>query len=249
MSRAAFAEVYDLRDAVNAAFSRFVDRQNEGELSALLALARNAKGKYRRRAAFARLDQGTTDSRYAAARSVATDAFGAQAVDAIVVPARALLDEAYGRLLELRKSFDAALDVLAQDAEVAPGDPLCVDAVWTASYSSQGFGASRYARGAADDLASGYRALGVPVEVRRVVHGSSVESWEVWANVASMVDREIVRRRKVSLRDWMRDCLRRGQNPRVYNPFLPHGLEHKLGLDYYGNDLPAATGEGREVRA
>jgi hypothetical protein len=31
--------------------------------------------------------------------------------------------------------------------------------------------------------------------------------------------------------------LKKGVNPRVYMPFLPHGIEQQLGLDYFGNDL------------
>ncbi len=43
-----------------------------------------------------------------------------------------------------------------------------------------------------------------------------------------------------SLRDWVKGCWRRGVNPRVYSPYLPHEFEQQNGLDYFGNDLKKA---------
>ena len=39
-----------------------------------------------------------------------------------------------------------------------------------------------------------------------------------------------------SFKDQIKSCWKRGVNPRVYNPFLPAGLEEKLGLDYFGGE-------------
>lgn len=38
----------------------------------------------------------------------------------------------------------------------------------------------------------------------------------------------------VSLKEWVRLCWKRGVNPRVFNPYLPHGFEEKNGLDFFG---------------
>lgn len=41
-----------------------------------------------------------------------------------------------------------------------------------------------------------------------------------------------------TIREQVKMCWGRGINPRVYCPFLPHGYEGKVGLDFFGNDLP-----------
>jgi hypothetical protein len=41
--------------------------------------------------------------------------------------------------------------------------------------------------------------------------------------------------------EFMRRCWARAWNPRVLDPFLPAGLEDKLGLDYQGRDKHATA--------
>ena len=42
----------------------------------------------------------------------------------------------------------------------------------------------------------------------------------------------------LELRTVVKNMMKRGTNPRVFYPMLPHGYEAKMGLDYFGNDLP-----------
>ncbi len=44
----------------------------------------------------------------------------------------------------------------------------------------------------------------------------------------------------VPLVDWVQACWKRGVNPRVYDPFLPHGFEQRHGLDFHGNRKPSS---------
>jgi len=44
------------------------------------------------------------------------------------------------------------------------------------------------------------------------------------------------RRPGPTLREQVRLCWKRGVNPRVYSPFLPHGYEQSVGLDYFGGE-------------
>jgi hypothetical protein len=49
---------------------------------------------------------------------------------------------------------------------------------------------------------------------------------------------EVLRRLPgLTMREWLKRCMQLGANPRVYNPFLPHGTEERLGLDHFGNDV------------
>ena len=60
----------------------------------------------------------------------------------------------------------------------------------------------------------------------------------VEAAVADAFEVEVLKRLPgLTLREWLKRCMQLGANPRVYNPFLPHGLEARLGLDYFGNDV------------
>jgi len=55
------------------------------------------------------------------------------------------------------------------------------------------------------------------------------------------LDVELIRHRSgLTLREFVKGCWRRGLNPRVYNPFLPHGLEERLGVTYQGRDVESA---------
>jgi hypothetical protein len=84
-------------------------------------------------------------------------------------------------------------------------------------------------------------SFGVKARVERVVRPSTViksglVSFQVTAMVSDSIDVEIIKNKQESLRDWLKNCWKRGVNPRVYNPWLPPGLEDKMGLDYFGNE-------------
>lgn len=152
-------------------------------------------------------------------------------------------------------ALEAALTSFAPAAEIHPGEPRLFDTIWTTTYSSQGFGAEGYARGAAEGRADVARHAGVGAEVRRVerdvpasnllrtfLRTSKLVDYEVWVSVSSDVDMEILRRRPgPTMREWVRLCWKRGVNPRVLNPFLPHGYEERAGLDYHGGEVAPRT--------
>lgn len=170
----------------------------------------------------------------AALRGLATKKLGATWLDLF----KPTYDEAL-RLVDrqgvARRRVDELLRALAQEAEVTPGSEwLVVDEAWASSYGSQGLGAAAYARGAMELAADAARAAGVEVEVRLV---DDEETYRVLARVAEQVDVEILKRKALPLREQVRMCWKRGVNPRVYNPFLPHGYEERAGLDFFGGEV------------
>jgi hypothetical protein len=154
-----------------------------------------------------------------------------------------------------RYRIEAELHELAPVTPIHPGEPRLYSTHHASSYSSQ-TAAFSYAKSRAELDADDARTAGLPVEVRPIVEKSpsmiSVgkvhvsERAEVWVPVAEQLDLEILRRRpKLSLREQVRLCWKRGANPRVYNPFLPHGYEEREAIDMQGNDLRAAKTLGR----
>ena len=123
--------------------------------------------------------------------------------------------------------------------------PLDLRSTW--DYSSQGFSALRYAEGAVEFTADVARSLGfvdgVDLVVQRVPYHET-EACLAAVRVEDAIDVEIVKRSPPpSLREQVRLAWKRGVNPRVYNPFLPHGFEEREGLDYFGGDLRAERAE------
>lgn len=139
------------------------------------------------------------------------------------------------------------LDRLAQTLIPKTGSLwTSVRTVWGSTYNTQGFGANAYARGAAQNYALNFEALGLEtqvVEVKRPrpkfpsMHYVHTSDWEVQVK-ASYVDIEIAKRKPtLSLRDWVKACWAKQLNPRVFDPWLPHDLEARLGIDYQGRDV------------
>jgi len=110
----------------------------------------------------------------------------------------------------------------------------------TYAYNSQGWGASKYARNAAEAILDRVRAMGHEGEIREVNHKNKKgevynTAYQVWINTTSLG--VILLKEQpfdVDLVEWVRKCWKRGVNPRVYNPFLPVGFEEKHGLNYFG---------------
>lgn len=155
------------------------------------------------------------------------------------------IDDAQRQQREIERE---ALETLADQAEVRSGDKqLILYTAWSSTYSSQGFGATSYARGAAEQHADVVRFYNIAVDVVEV-NACSVESWpnssmrwadfNVVVHVESELDVEILQRKPgLPLREQVRLCWKRGVNPRVYNPYLPAGYEEKVGLDYHGGEV------------
>jgi hypothetical protein len=170
------------------------------------------------------------------------------------------VDAAYeARKIDL-KAIDDRLSDLAESAELRVGTELVsYYRSYVSTYATQGNGCVSYARNAAEMTAQQPRFYGVdarvaPVEFEKkdppVRFGTSrgIFYFEVSIQVESSLDAEIIRRRPgPTLRDELKMALKIGINPRVLNPFLPHGIEEKLGLDYLGNDLPTYVATQRST--
>lgn len=131
--------------------------------------------------------------------------------------------------------IDHNLDKLAPFVEIRRSAALILfEKVSTYRYASQTDRVG-YARRTAEMSASRLRTLGVDAVVERVG-----DVFEVRAHVEDMIDVEALKRYPPpSLREWVASCWQNGINPRVLNPFLPHGYEAKVGLDYQGRDVSA----------
>lgn len=148
-----------------------------------------------------------------------------------------------------RETLKKRLDELAEQIEIMDDMKLADKALWTlygsrstGDYSTQGFGAETYARGAAKNLLADIEVHGIECEIREdrrepnTCCGWSMPSvtFQVYAACDEMVC-EIVRRKPgISLVEWVRRSWAMGCNPRVSQPFLPVGFEEKHGLDYFG---------------
>lgn len=149
-----------------------------------------------------------------------------------------------------------ALPGIAKDAAIlahptAPDTMLKVDEVWSSSYASQGFSAEQYAKGSAEMIADRLRLAGIPCVVERyspadALTGPRVSTsarFLVRAAVWCDVDVELCEHLPApSLRQQVALSWQRGLNPRVFNPFLPHGYEQSVGLDYQGRDVAPSKG-------
>ena len=163
---------------------------------------------------------------------------------------RPLFKAAQEELRFLRSEINAIehdMNQIAKTLLPVPGTKwLRLKTVHGSTYRSQGYGANAYAKNAAEIIAM---EAGAVVEAKVVTipterpkfpsyHYVHTDNYEVQVLVDSEVDLELVRRRPpMGLRDWMKACWSKGMNPRVYNPFLPHGLEQKYGIDYQGRDV------------
>lgn len=150
-------------------------------------------------------------------------------------------DALYHELGRLKK----LLDELAPLAELRRGDEWHhLDSRRAGDYPSQGYGALKYAEGSVQLVADVARVEGfvdgVDLVVLTSATGGEYNDDVVIAavRVADAVDAEILRRcPPPSLREQVRLCWKRGINPRVFSPWLPHGYEEREGLDFFGRDL------------
>jgi hypothetical protein len=170
---------------------------------------------------------------------------GAALGDTIAAKYKPLFNERADALYREVSRLKKLLDELAPLAEVRRGDEWYhLDSRRAGDYRSQGYGAIKYAEGSVQLMADVARVEGFVDGVDLVVLTARDYDDVVIAavRVADAVDAEILRRcPPPSLREQVRLCWKRGVNPRVFNPFLPHGYEEKAGLDFFGRDLRAST--------
>lgn len=151
-------------------------------------------------------------------------------------------------LLQREKELGKRANELAEDLQVHPGEKrLKLKEYSSTTYSTQGYGAISYAQNNAKIASLEAETHGVKSEVVEVDRGcvkrhwpihdsSAMKDFQVWVFVEDELDVEILRRKPVSLREHIKACWKHGINPRVMNPYLPYGIEEKLGLDYFGNE-------------
>ena len=133
------------------------------------------------------------------------------------------------------------IDLVSSDTSV---EAYAVD---SSRYSTQGWSSNKYAREDAEMYAETLRGQGLRAEIE-VTRGEPYQTYGGGTNCVvyykvmawcSETMIEVAKRKPTqSLRDWLKSCWKRGCNPRVMNPYLPEGLEEKLGIDYFGNDVP-----------
>lgn len=170
---------------------------------------------------------------------------------------KALQDKYQPLMRELVNRFDAPVET-AEAACVAAAEsaPIPASTEWVfyhrsygSCYASQGFGQLKYTRQAAENAADLARFYNIPVEVREVNRHSykscnwtmETADYEVWVKTTELGAEVLRRKPGPGLRDWLKACWKRGVNPRVYDPFLPHGLEERLGLDYFGGETASVN--------
>lgn len=140
-----------------------------------------------------------------------------------------------------RDKLGEALNDALMAAPLSPGPEREWRRIADTDYNSQ-TNRHAYAKGSALMLLDVAELAGVkgrveeysaPVSERYVSTG-----WRVLVEVAEDLDLLILAKMPgPPLREQVRRCWARGVNPRVYNPFLPHGYEERVGLDYFGGEV------------
>jgi hypothetical protein len=151
-------------------------------------------------------------------------------------------DETERRETALRES--AAAEIIPR-VDQGHAEPYKSYLFTSACYGSQGWGAAKYARGEATLWALKAQHYGVRAEVvelrnepyQSAYGGGSHVEYGVRCDTNELGHAVLERLPALSLRDWVKACWANQINPRVLDPFLPHGIEEKLGVDYFGRDI------------
>lgn len=157
-------------------------------------------------------------------------------------------------LSALREQQTALLMALQGEAEALPVPRaegwLELQVVSGGSYHTQGFGANKYARDAAEDIADKARNHGLEAEVRVLRSSTSsglssygYEDYGVYAKTTEFGKVILRYKTELPLREQVKHCLQRGANPFTYVPFLPQDYLEKVGLDAWGNEVRPALAE------
>ncbi len=228
-----FDDLLSERDILQSAYNDFFDTKTaqQNALEAALVSAAKAKGAKKAKPEDVYLLLSKTEI------SAVRDPFQRAWDDGL---------EAVNGPLEANK---LALHTAAVSAEFSPLELraryVLVKSCWVSSYRSQGFGAVGYARNQAESYADKARLYDVKTDIRMVSNPNQlteIESFDVFAFVADgragERDVELLRYKpEETLREWVRKQWLRGSNPRVSMPFLAHGYEESVGLDFFGGEL------------
>lgn len=136
-----------------------------------------------------------------------------------------------------QKAWDEELLTLAETTEIPITEEMTlVDSVH-AHYPNQ-TSPHTYSRALAEAKADYARKYGIEVEVKfyrdEYLPGKFSDKYEVYMKTTPMGWEILQRRPGVGIVEWVRLCWKRGANPRVFQPFLPHGFEEKHGITYQG---------------
>jgi len=169
--------------------------------------------------------------------------------------ARSGLRDALMSEYERRKeALDAQITQLVSSLDVRPGsEKKVMTRVDLMPFRSQGYGADKYARTKAEMIAAEAAEHGVESEVVPIPWPPMPDNqgpapkgpmgYQVVTYVKDESDAWLLALKpRWELKETVRQCWKRGVNPRVYLPHLPHGFESEVGIDYQGNDLEV-TGE------
>lgn len=126
---------------------------------------------------------------------------------------------------ERRKVIEAEMFKSVEAEGIQPSaEPVLVHSVCEHAYQSQGYGARKYARGAATLSMLELEAVGVKAEVREIPHKydwGTLLYYEVWA-WTSEPEKYRFLPSKLTMRDAAKACWRMNCNPKVIYPFLDH---------------------------
>lgn len=103
------------------------------------------------------------------------------------------------------------------------------------AYSSQGYGAEKYAECYAGISAEFLKAQGIPAKVERV-EGPLGGAYAVYAETDKAGVDILLNRPGLPLREVVKHCWKQGCQPRVFFWWLPHDFETSAGLDYFGGE-------------
>lgn len=179
-------------------------------------------------------------------------------VDALLPEFReAAIAEEKERAREWRIPWDQEGALLEEQLDKAAESlPLPVTTDWnlvyelSENYFSTQTNSGSYSKGLVEWEAEKLRRVGIDAQVRGSVKPPEFSQvagfpcrrtiyYQVWAKTTTIGYAQLGYMPSPPQRDFLQFMWRRGLNPRVYRPHLPHGLEEKLGLDFYGNDISA----------
>jgi hypothetical protein len=133
------------------------------------------------------------------------------------------------------------LDAMALMLKPEPGDlRLVIMERTSGDFQTTGNG-TRYAEGLlkvrAAEITFNDHQVRTEIDVETI--DGAGKRFTLFAFLATEADRDLLSRRPgFSVKNYLKACWGVGVNPRVFNPMLPHGLEEKLGLDYFGGEKP-----------
>lgn len=220
--REQFRRLLELRRSINKSRGEFVEECKRAYTDEIETLWRthSVKGKKKARGTF-NLTLVETHADYAPLCSPIRERYITK-IKAHRDWCRSIDEQCIRRMTELSESLEL---IKAGPREYAVSS---VD-----SYRTQGYGASKYARGVADLEALHCQHYNVTTRIHEA-SGRFIVYVEL-----DELSVEILRMRPgLTLRDEVKACWRRCLSPRVYYPFLPHGYEEENGLTYQGTDIP-----------